>query len=340
MPRVLFLLMLFALPLTASSDSQPVQLKPSQDHSSDVDALFLNALALQQEGRREQAASAYLNLIKRHPDLPEPRNNLAKLYMEQGRYDDAIDLLVATLNTHPAYATAWQNLKILYQGLASEAYRKALSKEKNPRSVMDQIHLTTLTRLYNTPSRPTPAIVTASAQPMLAQKPEDANSAPEPAAPRAANTASTPTPAHMMPAKPAQTAAKSQAKARPAIKITPVAVTPSQQELVEQVKRWAEAWSTKDFKRYVDAYLPDYKGGKRSHKAWLDYRRSRIVRPGFIRVEVDRFKLKSASSQRAIIDFRQRFTSPNYKDRVIKRLYLNKTANGWKISREKTLSVL
>ena len=138
----------------------------------------------------------------------------------------------------------------------------------------------------------------------------------------------------MTPKPLAQTAPKAR------IKITPRPPMPNEQDLIAQIKHWAQAWSNKDFEQYVDAYLPDYKDGKRSHRAWLEYRRSRIIRPGFIRVQVDRFKVKSASARRAIIDFRQRFSSPNYKDRVIKRIYLSKTDQGWKISREKTLSVL
>ncbi len=114
-----------------------------------IEAQFLTALSFQNNGQADIAKRYYEEIIKNHPELPEPRNNLAMIYMEQGKYDQAIDLLVASLKTHPAYATAWQNLNLLYQGLASEAYRKALGQEKNPRSVMSKIKLSTLSELYD-----------------------------------------------------------------------------------------------------------------------------------------------------------------------------------------------
>ena len=41
----------------------------------------------------------YQDLIEDNPDLPEPRNNLAMIYLAQGDYDRASQLLVEALNT-------------------------------------------------------------------------------------------------------------------------------------------------------------------------------------------------------------------------------------------------
>ncbi len=343
MPRfIAFLILLYAaFPAYSNSISQLQQALDSRHYDQaatlgltllrqqpqNVQAKFLTALAFQLNGQQKIAARQYQELIKLAPKLPEPRNNLAMIYMNEGKYDQAIDLLVATLNTHPAYATAWKNLKKLYQGLASEAYRKALSKEKNPRSVMDKIHLSALTKLYSTPTAKTPATLVASAE-----RPRPIQHKPVP------KLAIAPTP----PTKPQQVTPQPAQSTKPIPPVTPVKATPPKPQAtpVDAIRQWAQAWSNKNFARYLEAYRDNYKDRKPSHQAWVAYRRSRILKPGFIHVVVDRFKTKSASATRAIIDFRQQFSSPNYKDRVIKRLYLSKINGQWKITREKTLSVL
>ncbi len=115
---------------------------------------FLTAVAFQHNNQIDSAKQYYHQIINSHPELPEPRNNLAMILMNQGHYDQAIELLITSMKTHPAYATAWQNLNLLYRGLASEAYRKALSKEKNPHSVMDKVQLSALTTLYDVRESP------------------------------------------------------------------------------------------------------------------------------------------------------------------------------------------
>jgi tetratricopeptide (TPR) repeat protein len=366
MLRALLLLFMVALSFSAYSSSlQQLQneLKTRQYANAsttgqallqvqpdDAQTLFLTALAFQQTGQNSIATRYYQKLIGLHPNLPEPRNNLAMIYMNQGKYDEAIDVLVATLNTHPAYATAWENLKRLYQGLASEAYRKALSKdqdrkEKKPRSVMNKIQLTALTQLYNAPETIKPRLTLARVEPDSKKPPVKAKNNPQSKLARSPTKAKATAKAPAQTLKPVASAGKASTtrQVNPTQSDAKAKVTPGenpQQALIRSIKSWAKAWSAKDFDRYVAHYIDGYRDAKPSHRAWLDYRRARIVRPGFIRVEVDHFKVKSASAQRAIIDFRQRFTSPNYRDRVLKRLYLSKTASGWKISREKTLAVL
>ncbi len=355
--------LLFLLSLTFSVYSAP-ESEPEQ-------TLFGSALALQQQGKLDAAREKYQQLIKLNPALPEPRNNLAIIYMQQGQYDQAIDLLSATLNTHPAYATAWDNLKRLYQGLASEAYRKALSKENSPRSVIDKIQLTRLDKLYlpalpKHETQPVQTQIASATSPIVAtQVPEPAVQARQqtqkPARPSANPAKPVKTPATITASQPKSapqtaqpvpqksvilTEAGAQAGAQPAnpqAEASNIKTTPRQspqQTAIDTIKSWATAWSSKDFDGYVAHYRLDYKGGKASRTDWLDYRRSRILRPGFIRVKVDRFKVKSITARRAIIDFRQRFESPRYQDRVRKRLTLTRGEDGWKISREKTLAVL
>ncbi len=265
-----------------------------------IQAQFLTAVAFQNNNQPSIAQRYYLQIIQSNPELPEPRNNLAMIYIDQGKYDQAIDLLITSLKTHPAYATAWQNLNLLYQGLASEAYRKALSKEKNPRSVMGKIKLSALTSLHNVND----LTIIQPAQP----------------------------------AKTIQVASAPIVKTEPAKTKKPPKVT--KEQLIKPLQDWAKAWRQKNFKNYTKAYSKGYKGGKASHQTWVNYRRSRILKPGSIQVKLSNFQIKSQSSTRAIIDFHQSFKSPTYKDKVVKRIQLTKIGDSWKITKESTIAVL
>ncbi len=254
---------------------------------------FFTALALQNNNQHQLAIQHYQQIIKAHPELPEPRNNLAIIYLQQGLHDKAVDLLIASLQTHPAYATVWQNLSTLYKGLASEAYRKALSEEKNTRSVVYKIELTELNSLHSSVwqaeevSQPPHQVASISKQPEKTVEKD-------------------------------------------------IAVD----NIIDIVLNWANAWSEKDINVYIDAYTIEFKGKSANHNEWEKQRRERIGRPGKIKVELSEIRVKSKAESRAIIEFKQAFTSSSYSDRVLKRLHLSKVNNKWKISRESTLDIL
>ena len=282
-----------------------------RESPDDTQVKFLTAVALQKNNQPLLAKKYYQQIIKTHPKLPEPRNNLAMIYLQQGQHDQAVDLLITSLKTHPAYATAWLNLSNVYRGLASEAYRRALSEEKDPSSVVHKIQLTALTSLHSLP-KTTPALQPENKPVQLAKIQE-----PEPK------------------------------KVKPVKQITamvddnpPMAKMTSESALIKLVQDWANAWSNKDFKSYLNSYTMDFKGRKANHEQWRQYRKSRINRPGKINIQLSNIRVKSQTQNQVIIDFHQAYSSPNYSDKVVKRLYLSKSGNQWKISRENTLAVL
>lgn len=114
-----------------------------------ADIQFLTAYALQMAGRTQKASAMYQDIILRHPELPEPRNNLAMIYLEKGDYDAASKLLVEAINTHISYATAYQNLSRIYTGIASEAYRRALSESKEPAKYSHKIELAAMSQIQS-----------------------------------------------------------------------------------------------------------------------------------------------------------------------------------------------
>ena len=171
MPRfiLIFLCLLATAAASAATSIQQLQqLLEQQQYADAVDtgeqllaqnpqhtrARFLTAYAYQMSAQPEKAEKLYQNLIKDNPDLPEPRNNLAMIYLAKGDYDRASQLLVEALNTSPSYATAYDNLSQIYKGIASEAYRRAVSESSEPAKYTHNIKLTALTKLNSVDDEP------------------------------------------------------------------------------------------------------------------------------------------------------------------------------------------
>ena len=263
----------------------------------DVNVQFLFAYANQMTARTDKAIELYQELIRKHPELPEPRNNLAMIYLGQGDYDRASQLLVDAINTHSSYATAYANLSRVYKGIASEAYRRAVSESSEPASYTHDIQLTAITAL---------------------------------------DTEATPLPALALQASPDSEAAAATTDNQPTL----VNAANLDTRLIETVRNWAQAWSGKQFDTYTDSYISGYRAGFASHDKWVRHRRSRIIRPGDIKVVVSDFSVKQRGAERASVDFIQAFSSPGYSDRVVKRLDFSRVGSQWKITSERVLSVL
>jgi tetratricopeptide (TPR) repeat protein len=107
----------------------------------DAQARFLRGLVLVRLNRGPEAIKVFADLTRDYPQLPEPYNNLAVLYAQQGDYEKARDALEAALATHPSYATAHENLGDIYAALAGAAYNRALSLDQNNTTVRAKLAL-------------------------------------------------------------------------------------------------------------------------------------------------------------------------------------------------------
>ena len=56
---------------------------------NDVQALFMRGVMLAEQGKKDDAIKAFSDITQRFPALPEPYNNLAVLYADQGQFDKA-----------------------------------------------------------------------------------------------------------------------------------------------------------------------------------------------------------------------------------------------------------
>ena len=75
------------------------------------------------------------------PELPEPRNNLAVLYAQQGDYALARDELERAIQTAPDYAVAHENLGDVYARMAEVEYQRTLALDKRNRTAGPKLKL-------------------------------------------------------------------------------------------------------------------------------------------------------------------------------------------------------
>ena len=86
-------------------------------------ARLLDGILHVYEGSRNEAAAIFGALTRDHPDLFEAHNNLAVLYAEEGRLDEARTTLLTILERRPE-AVGYQNLGDIYVQLARLAYAR------------------------------------------------------------------------------------------------------------------------------------------------------------------------------------------------------------------------
>lgn len=93
----------------------------------DVQLMFQKARALAELGRGAEAEAVYRDMTIKYPELPEPWNNLAILYISRNDLDQARMALETAIMNNPRYAAAISNLADLQMLMALNDYEKAAS---------------------------------------------------------------------------------------------------------------------------------------------------------------------------------------------------------------------
>ncbi len=104
--------------------------------------------------------------------------------------------------------------------------------------------------------------------------------------------------------------------------------------VVQAVRDWAAAWSSKNFDAYSAFYAPGFQTGKMSKPAWVAQRRARVTKPGDISVQVEDIKASARGGDRAVTTFRQVYRSATFNDTSAKSLDWVKVNGKWLIERE------
>jgi len=92
---------------------------------TDVQLMFLHARILAEMNRPIEAEAVYLQMTTRFPELPEPWNNLAALYVKRNELDQARRALEMAIMINPKYSIAQANLGDVQMNLALRAYQNA-----------------------------------------------------------------------------------------------------------------------------------------------------------------------------------------------------------------------
>lgn len=299
------------------------------------DARFSHALELARQGKTDAAIQLFGALAHDYPKLPEPANNLAVLYAQQGKYDKARRWLEAALATRPAYAIAYKNLSNVYTALAAMAYSKALNQQNQPPDL--DVRLKLLSTIHTSP--PVMVAGNASRNDEQSQSAEAANAAQTATTTAVAETPSIsqtragvhvveapqpiPEPAHVTSSAQTQSASTGQADAT----------------IVNRVKAtvhaWAKAWSTQNVAGYLDAYASSFQPGHgRSLAQWRALRTERVGTPQFIHVSLANLQVRMLDKDRAVARFVQSYASDGYSDKVKKTLVLVFRNGDWRIVKE------
>lgn len=287
-----------------------------KDAPQDADARFLRGLVLTRLGRSGEAVKVFADITRDYPQLPEPYNNLAVLYAQQGDYEKARDALEAALSTHPSYATAHENLGDIYAALAGSAYGRALQLDKNNQEVRNKLSF--INRLNSKDT----SVATPAPTPVAPAPSADEDESPRAAPPATAVAA------------PEEPAIAPPPAAKPRL---PEDVDPTTTAAVsDTLSAWAKSWSTKDVDGYLAFYSAEFRPeGGVQRSTWEAQRRDRIKRPARIKVAVINPQVTTLGDGVVRVFFRQEYESDSFSDQVSKVIEL-RDENGWKVVREYT----
>ena len=280
----------------------------------DAQGRFLKGLILTEQKKGADAIQVFTSLTEDYPELPEPYNNLAVLYANQGNYDKAKAALELAIHTHPSYATAYENLGDIYAQLARRSYDKALQLDKG--NLTAQGKLSMVKDIFNPPKF-------ASAEPVKTAPVQVAKVEPktEPKVEAKADPKTEPAKA-----------------APPSVPAKPVAVAVSANagaDVSATVSAWAKAWAAKDTTGYLGFYAPDFETpGGMKRAAWEAQRKERIEPKKSISVDVKIIKT-SVQGNVATVVFRQIYRADALKSDNTKTLRLVKTGDRWLINAER-----
>ena len=266
----------------------------------DARARFLKGVILTEQNKPDDAIKVFTALTDDYPELPEPYNNLAVLYAQQGQYDKARKSLEMAIRTHPSYAIAHENLGDVYAKMASEAYDKALQLDRG--NAAAQTKLAMIKDLFSSSVVPgkgkSPVVATESAvaPAVISDAKDKKQPSPKPAVPGKAET----------------------------------------EAVLAAVNGWAKAWSAKDADAYLAHYAPGFQvPGGEPRAAWEAMRRDRITKPKSIEVTVGSPKVSFDANGQAVVSFRQGYKSDTLNTSGAKTLVLTKNNDRWLIFQER-----
>ena len=314
-------------------------------------ARFYKGVILADLKRTDEAIRIFNKLTLDYPGLPEPYNNLAALYVAQGKYEAARDVLERALHTDPTYATLHANLSDVYAKLSSQAYDNALgsaSGKAAPERIKELCDNYGKMAAQSAGRKIAPhadadffVINDIPASRLDAARPPTQVDVDEMAMemPAARTTiAATEFPSIKPEPKKAGTVAKTTAVDEAKTEKTAAATgadSDDKRAILETVQGWSHAWSAKNVNGYLAYYASNFKlPGGGSRDAWAEQRRMRISRPKSIQVGVESPQVAQSDSTHARVSFRQTYRSDSLQTNGHKTLVMIKVKQKWLIQEE------
>ncbi len=120
---------------------------------------FTYGLVLADQGKPNEAIDVLTQLTQDYPELPEPFNNLAVLHAARGDLEKARFALENALRALPNYSLGHENLGDLYLRLAARSYEQANANDRANTAAQSKLVLTRelLTRVAPTNPAKNPA---------------------------------------------------------------------------------------------------------------------------------------------------------------------------------------
>ncbi len=106
-----------------------------KERPQDARGRFLRGMIFTQLKKTDQALRIYTELTQDFPELPEPYNNLAVIYADQGELERARGLLESAVRANASFTAAHENLGDIHTRLAAAAYAKALQLDASNKAV-------------------------------------------------------------------------------------------------------------------------------------------------------------------------------------------------------------
>jgi len=313
--------------------------KQVQSEPRDYQAWFLLGVAQARDQHFHLAIEAFRRVIELRNDLAEPHNNLAVIYNELGDVKAAVSELEQSLQKHPGYAIAEENIADLYVKLALQYYKKSLLKHDNP--ALKQRYARLLQVRDNRRAKEDVTHVTQVEKPKKEVAAMIDHAVPDKEA--VSHTASVTAQEKIV----SKTAQSTQPEQTSDEKPVNVGVTENvnkvnkAEAVLASLEVWRTAWQAQDLDAYFSAYASDYvpTGKYASLAAWKAYKKRVIANKSYIKVDLSDIKVElSEDGNVAHVRFNQAFHSNSYNGDDVKILKLEKRQQGWKIVREASIS--
>jgi len=107
----------------------------------------------------------------------------------------------------------------------------------------------------------------------------------------------------------------------------------NKKEIERFISEWIKDWENKNIDEYMENYSKDFYSQKKNWKRWKNYKKGLFDKYSWIKVTVEGISILEKENN-YIVTFVQKFTSDQFTDQGVKRIYIYKEPQGFKIINE------